>query len=112
MKFPLPFNQLNKETMENFTLKFGKHKGEQFLNTPKSYQEWLLKQEWFKVPNTDSLTIAQKQFSDANKKLGSWNGYSKKGEAVYDTMFESEKAMDNAIFNNPNQYSSFYDGSY
>lgn len=39
--------------MENFTLKFGKHKGEQFLNTPKSYQEWLLNQDWFKAPKNE-----------------------------------------------------------
>jgi hypothetical protein len=34
----------------NFSLAFGKHKGKMFLDTPKSYQEWLLSQEWFKVP--------------------------------------------------------------
>ena len=98
--------------MENFILKFGKYKGLEFTSTPKSYQDWLLKQDWFKVPSTDDLTIAQKQFSDANNKLGSWNGYSKRGAAIYNDMFEAEKAIDNAIFNNPNQYSTFYDGSW
>jgi hypothetical protein len=34
----------------NFILKFGKYKGENFSNTPKWYQDWLLKQDWFKVP--------------------------------------------------------------
>ena len=32
------------------TLKFGKHKGKQFKNTPLSYQNWLLSQDWFKAP--------------------------------------------------------------
>ena len=36
--------------MKNFTLKFGKYKGMQFLSTPVSYQNWLLNQDWFKVP--------------------------------------------------------------
>ena len=31
-------------------LKFGKYKGQQFENTPKSYQDWLLNQDWFKAP--------------------------------------------------------------
>lgn len=34
----------------NFTLKFGKYKGQQFDQTPKFYQDWLLKQDWFKFP--------------------------------------------------------------
>ena len=36
--------------MENFILKFGKYKGQQFLSTPKNYQDWLVKQDWFKLP--------------------------------------------------------------
>lgn len=31
-------------------LKFGKFKGQQFENTPKWYQDWLLKQDWFESP--------------------------------------------------------------
>jgi hypothetical protein len=38
--------------MTNFILKFGKYKGQMFLSTPKSYQDWLLKQDWFKLPST------------------------------------------------------------
>jgi hypothetical protein len=30
-------------------LTFGKHKGQEFKNTPKSYQNWLLVQDWFKM---------------------------------------------------------------
>jgi hypothetical protein len=36
--------------MENFILKFGKFKGQLFLSTPNSYQNWLLSQDWFKIP--------------------------------------------------------------
>lgn len=31
-------------------LKFGKYKGERFQDTPVSYQQWLMNQEWFKKP--------------------------------------------------------------
>jgi uncharacterized protein (DUF3820 family) len=34
--------------MKSYILKFGKHKGQNFFDTPVSYQEWLLKQDWFK----------------------------------------------------------------
>jgi len=97
----------------DFILKFGKHKGQNFSSTPKSYQEWLLKQDWFKVPTQPTqLQIAEKQFSDASKKLGNWNGHSRRGAAAYEAMFEAEKAMDSAIFNSPDQSSTFYDGSW
>lgn len=48
--------------MENFTLKFGKHKGEQFLDTPKSYQDWLLSQEWFKKPSSQAKYDVVRKF--------------------------------------------------
>jgi hypothetical protein len=63
------------------TLRFGKHKGQQFENTPKNYQDWLLKQNWFKT---------QKPL---HQQLMGWDGYSKKGEAVYNSIFEQEKKM-------------------
>ncbi len=44
--------------MKNFTLKFGKYKGQQFLSTPVSYQNWLISQDWFKIPNIDSKQYA------------------------------------------------------
>ena len=62
-------------------LKFGKHKGSNFYNTPKSYQNWLLKQEWFKIENTKPL----------HKQLNGWDGHGKTGEAIYDQVFEQEK---------------------
>lgn len=98
--------------MENFTLKFGKYKGMQFLSTPVSYQNWLLSQDWFKAPKTDAMTNAQKQFSESRRKLGNWNGYSKRGQAIYDSMFEAEKAMESAIFNSTDENSPFWDGVY
>jgi hypothetical protein len=70
--------------MENFTLKFGKYKGQKFLSTPISYQEWLLKQDWFQKPVNEQKppTISK-----------NWNGYSRKGQAQYEAYFEYEVAM-------------------
>ena len=97
----------------DFILKFGKHKGQNFSSVPKSYQEWLLKQDWFKAPTQlTQLQIAEKQFSEASRRLGNWNGHSRRGAAAYNAMFEAEKAMDSAIFNSPDQSSTFYDGSW
>lgn len=54
----------------DFTLKFGKYKGQNFLNTPKSYQDWLLNQDWFKIPsNEEKMPHISK----------SWDGYSTNG---------------------------------
>ena len=41
--------------MTNFTLQFGKYKGQQFNETPVSYQNWLKQQHWFKIPNQKSI---------------------------------------------------------
>ena len=60
-------------------LKFGKHKGQDFYNTPKSYQDWLSKQDWFKMPQP------------LHQQLNGWDGHSRKGQAVYDAIFEQEK---------------------
>lgn len=99
--------------MTNFTMKFGKYKGQQFLTTPKSYQEWLLKQDWFKIPaQSDAMQSAQKSISNLSKSLKGWDGYSAKGQAVYEQIFEAEKAMDNAIFNSKDEHSPFWDGTY
>ena len=40
-------------------LRFGKYKGQQFENTPKSYQNWLLKQDWFKAPKQEKPLYKQ-----------------------------------------------------
>lgn len=99
--------------MENFTLKFGKYKGIEFLSTPKSYQQWLLAQDWFKVPTVlNKLQQAEKTISQLSGQLRGWNGHSKRGSAIYDSMFEAEKAMDNAIFNSHDEYSPFWDGTF
>ncbi len=70
--------------MKNFTLRFGKYKGQQFENTPKSYQDWLLKQDWFKAPKKEQLPLHRQSLSN-------WDGYSKRGKAIYDAIFEQEK---------------------
>ena len=99
--------------MKNFTLKFGKYKGQDFLSTPKSYQDWLLKQDWFKAPTEISeVQKASKQISQLSNQLRGWDGYSARGAAIYDSMFDAEKAMDDAVFNNPSQYSQFYNGDW
>ena len=99
--------------MKNFTLKFGKYKGLQFLSTPISYQNWLLAQDWFKMPVVlNEMQQAQKMISQCASKLKGWDGYSKSGQVAYDNMFEAEKAMDAACFNNSNQSSPFYNGDW
>ncbi len=64
-------------------LKFGKYKGQQFKDTPKSYQNWLLSQDWFKLPS---------QEKPLHQQLKGWDGQSRKGEAIYDAIFEQEKS--------------------
>ena len=99
--------------MKSFILKFGKHKGQEFNSTPVSYQNWLLSQYWFKIPNQLSpLENAQKSISNLSNQLKGWDGHSKRGTAIYDSMFEAEKAMDSAIFNSTDEHSPFWDGTY
>ena len=76
------------ETIKNtakidFVLKFGKFKGQMFLNTPQSYQDWLIGQSWFNMP--------QLQEKPLHQQLNGWDGYSRKGQSIYDAIFEQEK---------------------
>ena len=64
------------------TLRFGKYKGQEFGNTPKSYQDWLLKQDWFKAP--------KKEIPLYRQSLNGWDGYSKKGQAIEDAIFAND----------------------
>ena len=64
-------------------LTFGKFKGRKFEDAPKWYQDWLLKQSWF------SLSAEKKQ--PLHQQLNGWDGYGKKGETVYNQIFEQEK---------------------
>ena len=73
---------LQYQTTSIMKLRFGKYKGQQFKDTPKSYQNWLLNQDWFK---------AFKQEKPLHQQLNGWNGYSQRGQAVYDAIFEQEK---------------------
>ena len=98
---------------QNFTLRFGKYKGQQFLSTPISYQKWLLSQDWFKAPNQlTEVEKASKKISQLSKQLKGWDGHSRRGSAIYDSIFEAEKAMDAAIFNSPDPSSPFWNGEY
>ena len=65
------------------TLKFGKFKGQELSSTPKWYQDWLRQQKWFNQPIEKPL----------HQQLNGWDGYSRKGQAVYDFIFEQEKAQ-------------------
>jgi uncharacterized protein (DUF3820 family) len=99
--------------MQNFTLKFGKYKGTQFLSTPASYQNWLVSQDWFKMPVVmTEMQQAQKMVSQCANKLKGWNGYSKAGSVAYDNMFEAEKAMDAAYYNDSDPSSPRWNGEY
>lgn len=68
--------------MNTQTLKFGKFKGQRFCDTPAWYQAWLSKQEWF--------NNAQPKAQPLHKQLAGWDGHSRRGQAVYDQMFERE----------------------
>ena len=69
----------------DFILKFGKYKGQNFINTPKSYQDWLLNQDWFKTPsNEEKMPTISK----------TWNGYSNKGQAQEWAVFQWEQRQE------------------
>ena len=63
-------------------LTFGKFKGQELTETPSWYQTWLLNQKWFNVSNSEK---------PLHQQLNGWDGISRKGEAVYDKIFEQEK---------------------
>lgn len=67
-------------------LKFGTFKGERLQDTPLWYQDWLNKQDWFRKPKR----VKRKPL---HQQLNGWDGHSKKGQAVYDAIFEQEKKM-------------------
>lgn len=47
-----------KSQIADFTLNFGKFKGELFSQTPDWYQNWLPQQAWFKIPTNSQKTIS------------------------------------------------------
>jgi len=79
-------------------MRFGKYKGIRFEDTPKSYQDWLQKQDWFYMPKEETeLTPTQKiakKMSETSRSLRNWNGYSRGGQAKYDSYFELEQQME------------------
>jgi hypothetical protein len=70
-------------------LKFGKFKGQKFSDTPQWYQKWLSKQEWFNQPTPLPLH---------RQSLAGWDGYSKRGQAIYDAIFEEEKMESDRMY--------------
>jgi uncharacterized protein (DUF3820 family) len=79
--FVLYLNMFNTKT-NIMTLRFGKYKGQQLENTPKSYQDWLMNQEWFKAP--------KKEIPLHRQSLNGWDGYSKWGQAIEDAIFAND----------------------
>jgi hypothetical protein len=78
----------------SFILKFGKYKGQNFNQTPVSYQNWLLSQDWFKAPALFSsfFSDAEKVYSDAAQSMLKSN-YSEKS---IESMFHAEVALQDA----------------
>ena len=78
----------------SFILKFGKYKGQNFNSTPVSYQNWLLAQDWFKVPTSFSsfFSDAEKVYSDAAQNMLKSNF----SEKSIDSMFLAEVALQDA----------------
>ncbi len=74
----------------NQVLKFGKFKGQIFSTTPKWYQEWLLKQSWFKLDNGNN---PEQEIGRLSKKLRGWDGYSRRGQAIEAEIFHNEMAL-------------------
>ena len=84
----------------SFTLKFGKYKGQNFNSTPVSYQSWLLKQDWFKLPaQLTEVQQASKTISQLSGQLKGWDGNSSRGAAIYDSIFDAEVALDQSVEN-------------
>jgi hypothetical protein len=71
------------------TLTFGKYKGKKLADTPNWYQGWLKKQPWFVSKMNKAAQVSQPQ--NPAHALAGWDGYSRRGQAAYDAMFEMEK---------------------
>ena len=90
--------------MNTTILTFGKFKGKRFCDTPEWYQKWLNNQSWY---NTANLSV-NTQPTDLGKQLRGWDGYSRKGQAAYDAMFQRE--MDDADKYDPSDRYGHYEG--
>jgi hypothetical protein len=93
------------------TLTFGKFKGQRFCDTPKWYQQWLNKQDWFTAFMSANLSVNVKPTDNGkalHKKLSGWNGYNAKGQAIYDQIFQQE--MDEADKYDPSDRYGHYEG--
>ena len=83
----------------DFTLNFGKFKGQSFLSTPLWYQAWLPNQPWFKMPvQLDAMQQAQKSISKLSNSLRNWDGYSQRGAAIEGQLFEAEMRIENLLY--------------
>ena len=75
--------------LKNMVLKFGKYKELRFCDAPKSYQDWLLKQDWFNKP-IKKQTPHRQSLPLHRQSLNGWDGYSKRGQAIEDAIFEND----------------------
>ena len=82
--------------MQNFTLKFGKFKGQQFSTTPASYQAWLLQQPWFKVPAEPKYKLVRKFVAEYRLGMGR----------------AKEVIFENLSWQQANEYKDMYNLSY
>lgn len=71
--------------MENQKLTFGRFKGKLVNETPTWYQTWLKAQPWFNKPKKQVSALP------LDKQLNGWDGHGRKGQAIYDAIFEEEK---------------------
>jgi hypothetical protein len=92
--------------MTTTILTFGKFKGKRFCDTPVWYQEWLSKQAfWMKSVNLSASVQPSRSLSN---ELRGWDGYSRKGQVIYDQIFQQE--MDEADKYDPSDRYGHYDG--
>lgn len=92
-------------------LTFGKFKGQRFCDTPMWYQRWLNNQSWFvgfMSINMSRSVQPNEETKDLHKRLAGWDGHSRKGQAVYDAIFQQE--MDEADKYDPSDRYGHYEG--
>jgi hypothetical protein len=81
--------------MTNFTLQFGKYKGQQFNQIPVSYQNWLLNQDWFKLPLVKEARYDVGKLFTTEYRIGM--GMSK--EIVFDNLSWEEASTQKDLMN-------------
>lgn len=91
--------------MQDFTLNFGKFKGQKFLSTPTSYQDWLLKQDWFKGAKKTEATNEEVLYLHTRVDYNncSFENWLKQVKVAYENYFKRNKA-DIGRYGEPMEY--------